>query len=512
MAVVTSSARASRPHQPAVKDDVQRLSWSEADVLLNRLVNTMLAADLGDSERVGVFAENSSEVLLTHIGGLLAGVSTVPISFHLGAEELAFIVGDSGTRYLMAGPETIDRAVEASYAVPGVTVVAWRCGSRPGVLAWDDWLAEQPHDDPPTNMRPLPMLVYTSGTTGFPKAVVTPPTLFSKAPTIEDHIETLANGLLAGFDRHLVVGPLYHTGPLTAATVAFAASKPVTILGRFDAERTLEAVERDRIEATSMVPTHFVRMLALPKAVRERYDVSSLKFVAHTGAACPTSVKRAMIEWLGPVLYEAYGATEVGATAAIGSDEWLEYPGSVGRALPPFEALVLDEHGHELPRGIVGRLYFRDATGRGIMYHDDPEKSAEVHVAPGVFTLGEMGFVDDDGYMFITDRFSDMVVSGGVNVYPAEAEQVLVEHRAVEDVAVIGVPCRDMGEELKALVVARDPSVTEADLVAFCRSRIAHYKCPRSVAFVESVGRSAMGKINKRELRRRYWPAERTIG
>lgn len=251
-----------------------------------------------------------------------------------------------------------------------------------------------------------------------------------------------------------------------------------------------------------MVPTHFIRLLALPEEVRRRYDVSSMKLVAHTGSACPVEVKRAMIEWWGPIFVEAYGASEVGTTCSITSQEWLEHPGSVGRPVPPFEALVVDEAGRPVPAGTEGRLYFRDTTGRGIVYHNDPQKSAAAHLEPGVFTLGEIGYLDGDGYVFITDRFSDMVVSGGVNIYPAEAEQVMIEHPAVADVACIGVPDPDMGEQLRAVVVAAaDSVVDEAELIEFCRGRLSTYKCPRSVVLADDLGRSTMGKVNKRRLR-----------
>jgi acyl-CoA synthetase (AMP-forming)/AMP-acid ligase II len=198
----------------------------------------------------------------------------------------------------------------------------------------------------------------------------------------------------------------------------------------------------------------------------------------------------------------------------ITSEEWLEHPGSVGRAIPPFTAIVVDDDGNEVARGTEGRIFFEDATGRGIVYPSDAQKTADAHLRPGVFTLGEIGYVDDDGYVFITDRFSDMIVSGGVNIYPAEAEQVLLEHPGVADVAVIGVPHRDMGEEVKALVVPADPAAPPdpADLIAFCRERLASYKCPRSVDIVETVGRTTMGKVNKRALRAPFWDSARTIG
>jgi long-chain acyl-CoA synthetase len=355
--------------------------------------------------------------------------------------------------------------------------------------------------------------MYTSGTTGRPKGVELPPTMFAGGSNIEEHLTALAGNAFARFGTHLVIGPMYHTGPLSGVRL-LAVGIPVVVLGRFDAEAVLQAIERYQAESSVMVPTHFARLLALPEEVRTRYDVSSVKLVVHTGSSCPVDVKRQMIEWWGPVFSDAYGATEVGTTCTITSEEWLAHPGSVGRAIPPFTAIVVDDEGNELARGTEGRIFFEDATGRGIVYPSDPQKTADAHLRPGVFTLGEIGYVDEDGYVFITDRFSDMIVSGGVNIYPAEAEQVLIEHPGVADVAVIGVPNRDMGEEVKALVVPADPDhpPDPADLIAYCRERLASYKCPRSVDIVDTVGRTTMGKVNKRALRAPFWDSARTIG
>jgi long-chain acyl-CoA synthetase len=256
-----------------------------------------------------------------------------------------------------------------------------------------------------------------------------------------------------------------------------------------------------------MVPTHFVRLLALPDAVRSKYDVSSLQRISHTGAKCPVDVKRAMIEWWGPVFVDAYGASEVGTTCMITSEEWLEHPGSVGKAIEPFEAMILDDDNQPLPAKTEGRLFFRDTTGRGVVYHNAPEKTAEAHIAPGVFTLGEIAYMDEDGYVYITDRFSDMIVSGGANIYPAEAEQVLIHHPGVLDIACIGIPHPEMGEELKALVIPRDAKnpPEPREVIDWCRERLSHYKCPRSVDYVDDLGRNTMGKINKRKLKAPYW-------
>lgn len=506
MTTFARSLAEDRPEQIALQDGRARLGWAELDDRLNRVANALLALEFGPHRRVAVFAENSVETALAHIGGLLAGTSTVPCNFHLTAKELAYILADSGATVLFVGPETAERGLEAAAEAGVVLVIGWRTPTSDGTTGWDDWLGRASAADPPSDLVPRPHLLYTSGTTGRPKGTELPPTMFAGGATVAEHLELLAKNRFADYGTHLVVGPMYHTGPLSGARI-LAAGVPSVILGRFDPESTLAAIERHRIETSVMVPTHFVRLLALPPEVRRRYDVSSLRLVTHTGAKCPVEVKRAMIGWWGPVLLEAYGASEVGTTNSITSEEWLKHPGSVGRAIPPFEAMILDDDDRPVPAGVQGRLFFRDSTGRGIVYHNDPDRSAAAHIAPGVFSLGEIGYMDGDGYVYITDRFSDMVVSGGVNIYPAESEQVLVEHPQVADVACIGVPNTEMGEELKALVVPRDPTdpPSEAELLEFCRSRLSHYKCPRSVDIVESVGRTTMSKVNKRALRAPYW-------
>ncbi len=504
-----------RPLQVAIRDQRIELGWAAVGDTLDRVANRLLAPDmsgeLGDERRVAVFAENSVETALAHLGGLLGSTSTVPVNFHLTADEAAYILIDSASAIVFVGPETVDRALAAATVAHEATgrrptVIGWRCDGRADVVEWAAWVAGGRSGDPPLDVVPRPNLLYTSGTTGRPKGTELPPSMFAGGPTMAQHLEALKLNRFAAFGTHLVVGPMYHTGPLSGMRL-LVAGIPSVILDRFDAEGTLAAIHSARTETAVMVPTHFVRLLALPDDVKAKYDVSSMQLVAHTGAACPVEVKRAMIQWWGPIFVDAYGATEVGTTCSITSEEWLEHPGSVGRAVPPFQALVIDEDGGEVAPMVEGRLYFRDATGRGIIYPNDADKTAAAHIAPGVFTLGEIGYVDHDGYVFITDRFSDMVVSGGSNIYPAEAEQVLIQHPGVADVACVGVPHAEMGEQLKALVIATDPAAPpdSQQLIAFCRERLSHYKCPRSVDFVDDLGRTAMGKIDKRKLRARFW-------
>ncbi|MCB2059669.1 MAG: AMP-binding protein [Novosphingobium sp.] len=510
MSLTLQSVPVERRGDLALADERVAYSWAALDPLLNRTANA-LAAAVDHHRRAAVFAPNSAENVIAYVAGMEAGVSTVPVSYHLTPGEVAYILKDSHASVLLVGPETAEAGIAAAAEAGVPLVVGWRCEPGEGLVAWNAWLAAASDAEPPADAKPLPHLHYTSGTTGQPKATQTPPQYWPEAATVAELVELLRPK--ATPSPGLAAGPLYHTGPLGQARNLFAGTALV-VMEHFDAEKALALIEEHRIAGTVMVPTHFQRMLALPSEVRAKYDVSSMQRLAHTGAACPREVKQAMIDWFGPVLVEAYGGTEAGSTTFITSSEWLERPGSVGKALPPYEIQIIGEDGTALGPGQEGRVYFHDTTGRGIIYEGDPEKTAAAHIAPGVFTLGEVGYVDEDGYLFITDRVSDMIVSGGVNIYPAEAEHILVRHPQVADVAVLGVPNPEMGEEVKALVVPADPANPPApeELNAYCRMSLAGFKCPRSYDIVDDIGRTVMGKVNKKLLRQKYWPTERTIG
>lgn len=513
MSLAAAGKAAMDPDGLALADERQVITWSQLDDILNRATNALLASGLASGQRIGVFANNSAETVLAYLSGLHAGISSIPINFHLTAEEVAYILKDGFVGLIFVGPETAAVGLQAA-ALAGVDqVVGWR-QTADGVVAWDRWLTQASAAAPPCGQAPRPFLHYTSGTTGKPKGAETPPNMFTRSATVADFFDVLREqAAVASPGPGLAVGPLYHTGPLGSVR-QLGGGKPLVVMGRFDPEQVIATIARHRVSSTLMVPTHFQRLLTLRPEIRARYDVSSLLAVFHTGAACPRDAKRAIIDWFGPVLVEAYGGTESGTTNLITSEEWLRKPGSVGKTLPPFELMVIGEAGETLGPNQVGQLYFKDTTGRGIIYHNDTEKTAAAHIAPGIFTLGEMGYADDEGYVFITDRVSDMIVSGGVNIYPAEAELVLIRHPGVSDVAVIAVPNAEMGEEVKALVMAAEPASppAAADLDAFCREHLAGYKCPRSYEFVDDLGRNAMGKINKRSLMRPFWPTDRTIG
>jgi long-chain acyl-CoA synthetase len=494
---------ATTPDASAIDSDGHgAATWAETADAVLRLAAAIRAFDLGPARRLLVVARNLPSTVVVHAAALLGEAASVPVNFHLTAGEIEYIAGETQARlaFVDATTETATRE-----AVGGRAVTIVRLPDAEATGEDLDWfVADHAPIEPRAEQRVIPNMLFTSGTTGRPKAVQLPPKTIGDSPDLAGFADHIASHRLAKLGTHLVVGPLYHNGPLTAVRLLLA-GVPVVVHSRFDAEATLAAIERHRVESSIMVPTHFVRLLALPADVRNRYDVSSLKSVSHTGGSCPIDVKRAMIEWWGPVLSESYGGTESGTVCSINSIDWLAHPGSVGRSTPPFAALVVDEEGNELPPNTEGRLYFRDSTGRGIVYEGDPQKTADAHLAPGVFTLGEIGRIDDEGFVYITDRFSDMVVSGGVNIYPAEAEQTLARHPAVADVACIGVPDREMGEQLVALVQLRDGAAADADsLVAWCRESLAGYKCPKQIRFVDEVPRNPMGKIDKRSLRAAY--------
>jgi long-chain acyl-CoA synthetase len=480
----------------------ERRAWSPAEVWdLTHRVAHLARGMCPDGRRMAVFGENCAEAVIAHLGGLRAGVSVVAASAHLNGPDVAYLLEVGDVSLVLAGPRTAAAAREAANLAEITT------GRATAVFVWNteewrDWLATAPEGPPPDDRSIRPNLLFTSGTTGRPKATELPPNVFPRRRSWAEFLEATNANRFVGLGRHLVVAPIHHTGPLNAVR-ALAVGTPIGVLDRFDPATTLAAIEKWQVGSTTLVPTHMSRLLALAQPIRSTADTSSLRLVFQTGSACPVEVKRAMIEWWGPVFLEAYGGTEVGVTCAISSEDWLDHPGSVGRAVSPYEAVVVDDDGHELDPGTEGRLYFRDMTGRGIHYHGDQERSAAAHLAPGLFTLGEIGWVDPDGWVYVTDRASDMVVTGGVNVYPAEAEQVLIGHAAVADVAGVGIPDPDLGEVLVALVVATDPDhpPSATDLLDWCHRRLSVYKCPRRVVFIESLNRNALGKLDKRTLR-----------
>lgn len=491
----------------ALVDGTGELTWGEVADLLPRLARGLLSVAGGPGERVAVLGDNAAATLLTHAAGILAGVGTVATARQLRPAEMVDQFRDAGVTAVVTGTAGAQAATEAARTL-GLRAVAVHGTDDP---IWARWTTGPGTDVPAVDRPARPPLVYTSGTTGRARGTevrwAEPPASASDGGdgfSAADYVAALVAGNSFPAGPHLVCGPLQHNGPLTSLRHLLSGG-PVVILPAFDAGECLRLIETYRVSSTMMVPTHFQRLLALPDEVRGEHDVSSLRLVAHTGSACRADVKRAMIDWFGPVLVESYGASELGTVARITSPEWLAHPESVGRAVPPFEITVLDEHGRPCAAGVQGRIAVRAPDGRGIRYHADPEKTAKAMVAPGVYTLGDLGHLDEEGFLFITGRESDMVISGGVNLYPAESEAVLRALPGVADVAVIGVPHADLGESTLALVVARPGATPDTgELDRACRQALAGYKCPKAYELIDELPRNAMGKIDKKVLRERH--------
>ncbi|HSL59333.1 MAG TPA: AMP-binding protein [Acidimicrobiales bacterium] len=477
-------------------------TWGELESATRRFANGVAARGLGPGDRIATLAHNRPGYIEAVLGNLRAGTRHVPLNWHLTAPELAYILDDSESRLVITDPDHADvaRAAAAEAGVDDVLVMD---------DSFDAWLAAQP-DDEPTNEVAGAFLMYTSGTTGRQKGVVRS----DQGGRVDRVMEQYRRvGAVWGFTEggvHLVACPLYHAAPPAQALFALAHGQSLVLMPRFDAETVLALVEQHRVTTTHLVPTQIIRMLRLPDEVRARYDTSSLVGVWHGAAPCPEWAKRAAIEWLGPVVIEYFGSSEGTGPLIATSADWLAHPGTVGRPGPGLEVTAVADDGTTLPPGEVGTLYFRKAEGPPT-YHRAPDKTAESRLPDGRFTVGDVGWVDADGFVFLADRKVDLIISGGTNIYPSETEAVLSSHPDVVDCAVFGVPDDEWGEQVKAAVqLAPGAATTPDDLIAFCRAHLAGYKCPRSVDLHDELPREASGKLKKRLLRDAYWPEGRT--
>jgi long-chain acyl-CoA synthetase len=449
---------------------------------------------------------NSTDALALFFAAMQTGLYVVPVNWHLAAAEVAYILSDSGARAFAAHERFAAEAAEAADLAAISQNARFAVGTVPGfapLTALGADTAGRP--DPRTAGAPM---VYTSGTSGRPKGVRRP--LTGEDPDQPPQASTWFFGIfsLAPFDGnvHLCCSPLYHTAVLNFATISIQLGHPVVLMDHFEPEEMLALTERYRVTHTHMVPTQFRRLLALPLQTRKNYDTSSVRAAIHSAAPCPPDVKRQMIDWWGPVVTEYYAASEGGGTLITGP-QWLARPGSVGLPWPGSEVRVLDEAGNDVPAGQPGLVYMRMGTS-SFNYHKDEEKTRASR-ARGMFTVGDIGYLDADGYLFLCDRKSDMIISGGVNIYPAEIESALSGHPAVDDVAVFGIPHDEWGEEIKAVVqpapgAEPGPALT-ADLLAFLGGQLAKFKLPRSIDYVSELPRDPNGKLYKRRLRDPYW-------
>jgi long-chain acyl-CoA synthetase len=482
------------------------VTYCELDDNSARLASALHLLGLRPGDVIALVSDNSAEAFEVYWAALRSGLYITFVNWHLAAEEAAYIVRDSGAKVVIASARV--RAV----AEPLVSLVRevkhWYAfgGEVAGYQSYSVRLATAgPRlTDQPRGSE----MLYSSGTTGRPKGIK-PRLLPGQVDEGDPLVALLSSAFkIAGNDVYLSPAPIYHTAPLKWCASVQALGGTVVLMERFDAEEALAAIERFRVTVTQMVPTMFVRMLQLPEETRAAYDVSSLRLAVHAAAPCPPDVKDAMISWWGPILTEYYGATEQHGTTIITTSEWQARRGSVGKAAMGV-LHICDDIGNELRPGQVGTIYFeRDIAP--FEYHNDPEKtSGSRHPAHDNWcTVGDVGYLDEDGYLFLTDRKGFMIISGGVNIYPQEIENVLALHPQIFDVAVIGVPHPEMGEQVKAVVQLRTGVAPSdglaAEIIAYVRDRIAHYKAPKSVDFVDELPRSATGKLVKRDLIKRY--------
>jgi long-chain acyl-CoA synthetase len=503
---LTANAAAT-PDRIALVCGTRRLTYGDLDRWTNRIANALAARGLGAGGRVAVLLPNGAEFLaVTHAAGKL-GALAVPINYRWRRHEIAYILEDAAPEVFVLDATFLAEAAPARSAAgrpaPERCLVVGGIGA--GLPAFADAVAAEPDTAPATGVPPggFNILVYTSGTTGRPKGVMHP--TFDPKVGFESQKRIIEMWGFTPDDVHLVAGPMYHTMPNAYAAQHLFVGATVVVMPRFDAEECLRLIATEHVTTSSMVPAHFIRILELLPEVRARYDVASVRKILHAAAPCPPEVKRRIMDVFPPgAIWEFYGATE-GPGTIISPDEWLARPGSVGRPWPGITVKILDDERRELPAGEVGTIYLSSLGSRKFSYRNASDKTAAAFVGD-FFTVGDMGWLDDAGYLFIADRRTDMVISGGVNIYPAEIEAALVAHPDVVDAAVFGVPDERWGESLLAVVEPRPGATLDAAVVqTWCREHLADYKTPRAVEFIAELPRDPNGKVLKRQLREPYW-------
>jgi long-chain acyl-CoA synthetase len=499
-----------RPQQPAfiTGQSGETVAYAELERRSNRLAHFLRASGLGRLDHYAIFMENNARYVECCSAGERAGLYYTCVNSYLTPDELAYILDNSESKILITSTAKRGVALNAMAQCPRVERCLVVDGPGDGGMVVNLDMAVGGFPETPIPDESLgAALLYSSGTTGRPKGILRP--LPENPPAwalpIFDYfmdVWRFREGTI-----HLSPAPLYHTAPLLAVAMTIRMGGTAIIMEHFDPEQFLALVERHRVTHSVLVPTMFSRMLKLPDDARRRYDVSSLETAFHGAAPCPIQVKEQMIAWWGPIIHEYYGATEGHGVTACDSAEWLAHRGTVGRVLLG-ELHVLDEDMRRVPIGTPGTLWFKTASE--FEYFKDPVKTAEARSRDGTMsTVGDVGYVDEEGYVYLTDRRTFMIISGGVNIYPQECENLLITHPEVADAAVFGVPNEDLGEEVKAVVQPMPgirPSADFAEeLIAFCRQHLAHIKCPRSIDFEEELPRLPTGKLYKRVLRDRYW-------
>ena len=471
-------------------------TFGDLNAQANRIARLLRAHGLGPGDSVALVCPNRAEFADVLFGCQRAGLRMTPVNWHMTPEEIAYVIDNCEAKALFAdaGVTGVDQAARLC---PGLVVKVAIGGGLSGFLDYDDALAGQSGEDIADPVRGHTML-YSSGTTGRPKGVYKPN---APVPTYDPAYQD--------DDVHFCTGPAYHASPLAGdVRKALINGVPSVLLDKWENEKVLAAIERHRVTRSHFVPIMFQRLLGLPQEVRARYDLSSLRRISHGAAPCPPEVKQAMIEWLGPVLFEYYAGSEGGVGFWVTSQDWLKKPGTVGKRPDPEAAKILDEAGNELPTGASGAIYMRLADQGGFEYFKDSAKT-DAGRRDGYFTMGDVGYFDEDGYLFLTGRSAETIIVGGVNIYPQEIDNELIKHPAVADSCTVGVPHAEYGEEVRAVVeLAPGFAPSEGlkdEILAYARTAVAKYKVPRGVDFVASLPRSEAGKIQRNKVRALYW-------
>lgn len=500
----------SSPDKPALilAETGETITYRDMEERANRGAHVLRAMGIGNGRTIALVCENRLEYFDIVWAAQRTGIELVIVSSRLKADEIAYIVNDSGSSLLLIGEALAQTAQDLSARsdMPGLERMV-AVGIIAGLQSWIEMCRDAPAtpvDDEQLGTR----MFYSSGTTGRPKGVRIPS---PGGPAVQTNPGATMFQSFFRFDENTVYlspAPLYHSAPLGFSISVQCIGGTVVMMRKFDPELFLAAIERHHVTSTQVVPTMFIRLLRLPKDVRGKFDLSRLGQVIHAAAPCPVPIKHQMIEWMGPIIEEFYAGSEGNLFVKLNSHEWLAHPGSVGRPVIG-KIRICDDEGNELPVGEIGSIYVSE--GRAFEYHNDPAKTASSRNPkhPDWTTMGDVGRLDEDGYLYLADRKDFMIISGGVNIYPQEIEDLLLMHHAVQDAAVFGVPHPDFGEEVKAVIqphrwedVGNDLG---AEIIAWCRERLSHIKCPRSVDFERELPRAETGKLYKKELKARYW-------
>jgi long-chain acyl-CoA synthetase len=479
----------------AIYDPIQTRTFRQINQAANQVVRLLRERGLKEGDAVALLCSNRAEFVEVLSGCLRGGYRVTPVNWHLNADEVEYIINDCDAKALFADTR-YPSGVSAK--APQLTLKVSIGEDAPGFEPYLKLLGEFDGSDISDPTAGSSML-YTSGTTGRPKGV------YRRNTT---QVLAMLN-IAEPDDVQLCAGPAYHAAPLAFdVRSSMVMGIPLVFIDRWDSEGVLKAIEKHKVTRAHLVPIMFQRLLNLPDQVRDKYDVSSLRYIIHGAAPCPPEVKKAMIDWVGPIINEYYAASEGGAGFVVSSEEWLRKPGTVGKLPDPTALKILDDDGHDVQQGQSGTLYFRVSPIAPFEYYKDPAKTAAAHRGE-FFTLGDVGYLDADGYLFLTGRTAECIISGGVNIYPQEIDNELIKHPAVEDACTIGVPNEEWGEEVKSVLTLNPGYAASDDLAkeiqAFARNHLAGFKVPRTIAFVDELPRSPAGKIQRKKVREPYW-------